>query len=147
LATLGTIIDTALAYLLFLIMKNSLKQAEQSTFNYQIDWKSQIFIVFVILPCVCLRISIGWVLMDRVDSWNTASFSIRACYVIQFLLSGTIGLFIFIHCIILILWFTWKYLLFLSNFIIWPGQYLINKEKSVRLDKTIIKATNFTKMI
>jgi hypothetical protein len=35
LTTLQTVVDAALAYLLFFIMTNSLKQAERSTFNYE----------------------------------------------------------------------------------------------------------------
>jgi len=139
LATLQTVVDAALAYLLFFIMTNSLKQAERSTFNYEMNWTSQIFLVFIILPYVNLRISIGWILIDRIDPCNMASSSIRACYVIQFLVSGTIGLFIFIHCIILALWFTWKYLLFLGNLSLWPLQYLMNKEIAMSLGKDFMK--------
>jgi hypothetical protein len=41
LATLQTVVDAALAYLLFFIMTNSLKQAERSTFNYEMNWKNR----------------------------------------------------------------------------------------------------------
>jgi len=139
LGTFQTAVDATLTYLLFIIMTNSLKQAECSTFNYEMNWTSQIIIIFIMLPCVNLRISIGWILMDRIDPWNTASSSILACYAIQFLVSGTISLFIFIHCIILALWFTWKYLLFLGNLSLWPLQYLMNKENAMSLGKDFMK--------
>jgi hypothetical protein len=150
--TLGTLVDAVLAHLLSSIMTNPFKWSEQSPFNLQMNWTSQVGIIFILLPCVSLRISIWWIIMNRIDSWSTASTVIWACYIIHFLISGTIGLAIFIHSIALALLFIWIYLLLIWNFIM---RFLINQVKVVRygtspLNITTVEfpsANNLTKMI
>jgi len=121
--TFAIVVDAALASLVSSIMENAVERTESSSFNLGVNWKSQVFVIFIIFPFVNIHISICWIFMNRIDPWSRASFFIRMCYVVYFLLSGMISLFIFIDYITWILWFIWMYLLFIWDLIRWPMRY------------------------
>ena len=93
--TIGTVIDAILAYMLSSILVNTKRWTEYHGSYSEMNWTSQVIIVFLMLPCVSLRISLWWIFMNKIESWDTASSGIRVCYVIHFLLSSMIGVLIF----------------------------------------------------
>lgn len=116
---LGTLGDAILAYIITVLLINCLKRAEHSSISLDMDWLSQVLIVFVMLPCVSLCISIFWIVMNKFEPWSKALSPVRACYIVHFLFSSVNEVFIFTHCVILIWWFIASYLAFLWKILHW----------------------------
>lgn len=145
LSTLGMFLDTVVASIASFMSAQFLEVVKLELLtsdNLSLFGFCGFLLSFYVLARICI-------LTDSNDKneWSKGSLIVRACYIVNFLFSGTVTLMIIIHCSIFAGYLIWI-------IVKWPLEYIISdhksmsvKEKSVNHATILFTATNVTKMM